>query len=248
MLAANVDLVLLVCGLDRPVKAGRIHRGSVQAWDAGAEPFVILNKSDLHDDPGAVASQTLGLDVLCTSIETGGGIERVRAAIGNRTAVLMGESGAGKSSLLNALAGSALAEAGRVRVADPKGRHTTAHRELHVLPGGGVVIDTPGIRSLGLAASAEAVEATFEDIEDLALQCRFNDCAHEREPGCAVKGAVEGGRLTPDRLQAYRRLHLEVTQEELRTKPHQRRRHEKQFTRMVRDVKKSKGPKFPGKD
>jgi len=244
LMAANVDVVLLVCGLDRPVKPGRIHRGAVQAWDAGAEPVVVLNKADLCEDPLAraedVAGQTLGLDVLTVSARTGRGLDELRAAIGGRTAVLLGESGAGKSSLLNALAGRSLTPEGEVRAGDSKGRHTTTRRELYFLPGSGVVIDTPGIRSLGLVASAEAVETAFGDVETIAEDCRFSDCLHETEPDCAIQAAIDAGTLRPDRVQAYLELRKELQGQVLRANPHERRQHERKFARLVQEGKKAK--------
>lgn len=245
LLAANVDIVLLVCGLDRPVTPGRVHRGAVQAWDAGAQPLVVLNKADLFDDSPAVAraiaDETPGLEVLTVSSKTGAGLERVREAIGGKTAVLLGESGAGKSSLLNGLAGRELSEEGAVRESDSKGRHTTVRRELFLLADGGVVIDTPGIRAFGLAASTESVEAAFEDIESLAQNCRFADCGHVTEPGCAVKRGIEEGALRPERLETYLGLRKELESQVIRANPHVRRRQERKFARVVQEAQRVKG-------
>jgi ribosome biogenesis GTPase / thiamine phosphate phosphatase len=244
LLAANVDVVLLVCGLDRPVKPGRVHRGAVQAWDAGAEAVVILNKTDLAVDPReaaeAIASETFGLEVLPVSSRTGEGLDAVHETIRGRTTVLLGESGAGKSSLLNALAGRPLAAEGAVREGDAKGRHTTIRRELHVLPGSGIVIDTPGIREFGLAASTEAVESAFEDIEELSQGCRFSDCGHDTEPGCAVKAAIETGGLRPGRLEAYLRLRRELESQVVRENPYERRRRERRFARITDEGQNAK--------
>lgn len=244
LMAANVDVVLLVCGLDRPVKPGRVHRGAIQAWDAGAEPVVVLNKADLCENPSAAAdsitAQTQGLDILMVSARTGVGVEAVRDVIRGRTAVVLGESGAGKSSLLNALAGESLAVEGAVREGDFKGRHTTTRRELHLLPNSGVIIDTPGIRSFGLAATSEAIESAFDDVETLARSCRFNDCGHSNEPGCAVRGAMERGDLHMDRLQAYLELRDELAGQVLRTRPHDKRRREKKMGRLAEEGQRAK--------
>lgn len=240
LLAANVDIVLLVCGLDRPVTPGRVHRGAVQAWDAGANAVVILNKADLFDNSAeiaeAIAHETPGLEVLTVSSKSGAGLDAVKGAIEGRTAVLLGESGAGKSSLLNSLAGSELSVEGAVRESDSKGKHTTVRRELFLLPDGAVVIDTPGIRAFGLAASTESVVAAFEDVEELAVQCRFGDCRHATEPGCAVKRAIDEGTLRRERLQSYLGLRKELESQVLRSNPHEKRRQERRFARTARQV------------
>lgn len=226
VLAANLDRVLIVAGLDRPVKAGRIQRAAAQAWDAGAEPTVVLTKADLVDDAeqqrGQVAAEHPGTDVVAVSARTGAGVSELAESLGGDTVVLLGESGAGKSSLLNALAGSAVALTGDVREFDAKGRHTTTRRELHLLPGGGIVVDTPGIRAIGLWVDPEAIDAAFSDIDDLSAQCRFSDCTHDHEPGCAVLAAVESGAMSAARLAAFGELHAEA--EWARRPDHERRK------------------------
>jgi ribosome biogenesis GTPase len=245
VLAANVDLVLLVCGLDRPVKDGRIQRGAALAWDAGAVPAVVLTKAALVEDADAVAEQVAddhpGLDVLVTSAKEGQGLTELQALVEHRTVALLGESGAGKSSLVNALLAAEVAEVGRVRAGDAKGRHTTTNRHLHLLPGGGAMIDTPGIRSIGLWVDPDAVDAAFTDIEDLAEGCRFGDCAHDTEPGCAVRAAVEDGTLPAERLDAWQELRHEAESQARRASTFEQRRHERRFGRMKKETQKRKG-------
>lgn len=244
-LAANVDAVLIVCGLDRPVRAGRIDRFVTLAWDAGAVPAVVLTKADLVDDPAAMAAEVAathpGVDVVVASVTDAGGLDAVRAVVAGRTVVLVGESGAGKSSLANALVGAEVMATGTVRRGDAKGRHTTTTREAHPLPDGGVLIDTPGIRSIGLSADPDAVAATYADIDDLAATCRFSDCAHDGEPGCAVAAAVESGDLSPERLAGWRALEREAAAAELRANPHLLRDRNRRFSRITRDAQRRKG-------
>ena len=239
-LVANLDVLLVVCGLDRPVKPGRIQRSTALAWDAGAVPVVVLTKADLSDDAEAVVAEVEagnpGVDViLCSSVD-GRGVEAVERLIVGRTIVLLGESGAGKSTLANVLLGEEVAATGEVREGDAKGRHTTTRRELHVLPTGGVLIDTPGLRAVGLWVDPEAVAESFDDIEELATGCRFNDCAHAGEPGCAVAAAVESGELAPERLEAWHSIRREVESAARRADEHARRSYERKFGRAVKDA------------
>jgi ribosome biogenesis GTPase len=225
-LAANVDAVLLVCGLDRPVRAGRIQRSATLATDAGAEPVVVLTKARR---PGAapaeealavVARAAPGTGVLVTSVKEGLGLDELRAAVAGRTVVLLGESGAGKSSIVNALVGDDAVAVGEVRAGDAKGRHTTTSRQLHLLATGGVLVDTPGIRAVGLWVDPDAVDTAFAEVDEVGAGCRFADCRHETEPGCAVLAAVDGGTLDPARVDAWRALHDEAE----RQPPRRRRR------------------------
>lgn len=185
------------------------------AGDIGATPVVLVTKADTVPDVGALVDQIApwipDVEILVTSVETGVGIRDVFDHLAGRTGTFIGESGAGKSSLVNALMEEEVAWIGDVRASDAKGRHTTTHRELHRLPGGGLIIDNPGVRALGLAADGEGVEAAFGDVESLSASCRFRDCAHRAEPGCAVRAAIDEGSLTEDRWRAY--LHFVDEQE-----------------------------------
>lgn len=214
VIAANIDLVLLVHPLDRPVNLRRLERELVLAWASGARPVVVLTKSDLGDAAGAarrLAPRVDGVEVLSTRVTAGQGTAEVAALLApNRTAVLLGASGAGKSSLVNHLVGSELLATGAVRGGDGKGRHTTTARHLVALPGGGLLVDTPGLRSLGLSDDGAGLEAAFGDIEELASSCRFRDCRHRDEPGCGVLAAVAGGTLVPARLWSYTKLQREL--------------------------------------
>ncbi|MPZ90476.1 MAG: ribosome small subunit-dependent GTPase A [Actinobacteria bacterium] len=217
VLAANVDVSFLIASLEHEVNLRRIERYLTLAWSGGTDPVIVLAKSDLAGDPEdivyeleRVESIALGVPVLLTSSFTGAGIEDVRDALaGSRTGVLLGSSGAGKSSLVNALVGDAAQQVHKVR-GDGKGRHTTTRRELIALPGGGVLIDTPGLRGLKLWDHGEGVASTFGDVADLALDCKFNDCRHETEPGCAVLAAIADGSLDEQRLADWRKLQREL--------------------------------------
>ena len=245
--AANVDTMVIVCGLDRPVRAGRIQRSVTQAWDAGAMPLLALTKTDLdpsgsEEADAIAAAQTADptLEVLAVSARDGTGLVALASHAVGRTIVLFGESGAGKSTLLNALVGDDVAATAEVRSGDAKGRHTTTTRTLHLLPTGGCLIDTPGVRALGLTAASDAVEATFDDVSAFAPGCRFRDCRHDREPGCAVQAAVESGDLDEDRLGAFHRLRKEAEAAALRNDAVARRQAGKRFGRMAREVQRHK--------
>jgi ribosome biogenesis GTPase len=246
-LAANVDAVLLVCGLDRPVKDGRIQRGTAIAHDAGAEPVVVLTKADrpsVDVDAEQVAEELRrthpGVAVVVTSVMEGRGVPELRDLVHDRTVTLLGESGAGKSSIVNALLDEDVAAIGDVRRGDAKGRHTTTSRELHLLPAGGVLIDTPGIRAVGLVTETEAVAETFAEVDELAEQCRFADCQHDGQPGCAIEMALESGELSTERVDAWRRLHAEAEAASRRADTVEQRRHERRFGRMVKDAQRRK--------
>lgn len=214
VLAANMDVVFLVAGLDGNLNTRRLERYLVLAWGSGASPIIVLNKADLCPDvPSAVAEvegAAPGVPTLVVSAVDGRGIDELRAyLLPHRTGVLLGSSGVGKSTLMNQIHGRALQKVERVRE-DGKGRHTTTHRELFAIPGGGLLIDTPGMRELQLWDEHEGLEETFDDVTALAQECRFSDCSHEVEPGCAVAMAVKQGRLERDRLDSYHKLLREL--------------------------------------
>lgn len=215
VVVANVDRVVIVEHLDPDPDLGRIERLLVLAWASGARPLVILTKSDLVPDPDGmraeVAAVAPGVDVLAVSAATGDGVEAFFAQLApGRTLALLGPSGAGKSTLTNLVARTPMVATGATRERDGKGRHVTTHRQLIVVPGRGVVIDTPGLRSIGIVADDAAVATTFPEIEELAEQCRFRDCAHETEPGCAVLAAVADGELDEQRVTRWRKLGREA--------------------------------------
>jgi ribosome biogenesis GTPase len=221
ILAANVDVAAVVASLDPEPDVGMIERLLALAWASGARPLVVLTKADLAPDPDAIARDVAecapGVAVLAVSATTGAGLDHVRAlARPGRTVGLLGASGSGKSTLVNALAGAVVMGTQEIRRSDGRGRHTTTFRALVPLPGGGVVLDTPGIRSVGLtgyAAGEVGLDQTFSDVDGLAAACRFGDCSHTDEPGCAVLAALAVGDLTARRLASWRKLHREIAYE-----------------------------------
>ena len=215
LLAANVDLVLVVAALDRELNLNRMERELVLAWDSGARPVIVLTKSDSCPDVEitvkTVAARAVGVDVVLTSAATGEGVDELLAYLRpNRTAVLLGPSGAGKSTLLNRILDEEAQVTAPVREGDRKGRHTTSSRHLLAMPGGGVLIDTPGLRSVGLTGAEGGVALAFPDIEEFGEACRFRDCRHTAEPGCAVVEAMHDGRLDPERVASYRKVQGEL--------------------------------------
>jgi ribosome biogenesis GTPase len=227
VVAANVDVVAIVAGLDHDYNPRRLERALLLAWDGGAQPLVVLNKSDLRAAAALalVVAETEavapGVSVIAVSAATGAGMEALgRWLAPGRTAALIGSSGAGKSTLVNRLLGADRQRTSAVRAADSRGRHTTTHRELLRLPGGALLVDTPGLRELQLWAVPDALGGTFADVESLAASCRFADCRHAGEPGCAVLAAIRSGALADERLASYRKLqrelqHLALRQDDL---------------------------------
>ena len=233
VLVANVDLVLIVHGLDRPLPPGRLERFLVVAWDSGAEVAVVLTKADgvadgVADEVAAVVRAVApAVPVLMVGMggsERRGGLDEVEAMLGRgRTVALLGESGAGKSTLVNALVGDEVLETGEVRSGDAKGRHTTVSRELVLRPGGGLLVDTPGIRAVGIWDAEESLARVFGDLEDRATGCRFSDCAHQGEPDCAVLAEVATGRVDVRRVDRYRALRRELADQREREVQRERR-------------------------
>ncbi|MBK9001174.1 MAG: ribosome small subunit-dependent GTPase A [Myxococcales bacterium] len=224
VIAANIDAALVVCAESssddarvrrRGVNLARLERHATAVRQSGARPVFVINKLDLAADPertiASVRAVARGAEVIATSAFTGAGIERLRAAIGPReTLVLVGPSGVGKSALTNRLLGREVEKVGAVRGDDERGRHTTTHRELFILPGGGLLIDTPGMRELGLSGEDVDVDLGFDEIAALGSECRFRDCRHAGEPGCAVIAAIARGELDERRLRSRQKLEREL--------------------------------------
>jgi ribosome biogenesis GTPase / thiamine phosphate phosphatase len=251
VLAANVDLVIVVVA-PGDANPRRVERLLALAWESGAQPVVVLGRADLCPDWGtdaatelaALAAVAPGVQVLALSCYTGQGVDEIAAMLTpGRTAVLLGSSGVGKSTLVNRLAGRDLLATGEIRD-DGKGRHTTTTRQLVVLAGGGLVIDTPGLRELGLWTGDTGTAAVFDDVSTLAAECRFDDCRHRTEPDCAVLAALEDGRLPAERFAAWEKLQRELAWVAQRTDPlaaANRRRHVRAISRSIRANKLHRG-------
>ncbi len=252
VLAANIDYVFIVNGLDggRNFNPRGIERYLAVAWDSGAQPVVVLNKADLCDDvPASVIEAEAvapGVPVIAVSAYTGEGLENVEAyASAGSTVVLTGRSGVGKSSIINRLAGKEVMETGEQRTQDLRGKHTTTHRELVRLSSGSLLIDTPGLRELAIWSDSDGINSAFPDIEEFAAECRFSDCTHTAEPGCAVKRAVTEGTLEQSRYDNFLAMRKEL--DYLRSRRDEKSRKEydatlkargKELSRYIRDIKK----------
>lgn len=239
MLAANVDVVVVTAPADR-LHLSRVEREVAVAWESGARPLVALTKADVDNGSGlaSLRSRLAGMDVIETSARKGTGLDELASVLGaGVTGVLLGPSGAGKSTLVNALVGEAVLRTGEIRTADGRGRHTTTSRRLLCLPTGGVLIDMPGLRSLGIAGDP-SLSSTFADIDEVARGCRFRDCLHQREPGCAVRAAVTEGTLDPGRLASFDKLRRELAAERRRSDPLAARDARRAHSRISRDARR----------
>ncbi|WP_315094762.1 ribosome small subunit-dependent GTPase A [uncultured Cellulomonas sp.] len=249
-LAANIDVVLVVEHLEPDPDLGRVERLLTLAWRSGATPVVVLTKADLVPDPegmsAEVAAVALAVDVHTVSVPTGQGLEAVRALlVPGTTLVVVGPSGAGKSTLVNALAGRELMATGGLR-ADGRGRHTTTHRELVPLADGVMLIDTPGIRGVGVVADADALDTTFADVAALVAACRFADCHHTGEPGCAVQAALDSGELPERRFESWRRLAKEAAYQARRSDVRLRAEERDRWKKITKEYQRGlRGPGRP---
>jgi ribosome biogenesis GTPase len=215
VVGANVDVVFVVASLNHDLNLRRLERYLAVAWESGAEPIVVLSKTDLADDVAERVAEVelvaVGVPIVTASAVDGRGLDALRARIhAGSTVAFIGSSGVGKSTLLNVLAGDELAAVREIRNDDAKGRHTTTRRQLHLLPDGGLILDTPGMRELAVWDADAALERSFADIEALAAVCRFSDCAHDGEPGCAVVAAIEDGDVAASRFDGWRKLEREA--------------------------------------
>lgn len=219
VVAANIDTLFLVMGLELNFNLSRLERYLSVAWESGAEPVVLLNKADLCDDVDAMTLEATqaapGVQVIAVSALTNTGLQNLEPwLLPGRTVAFLGSSGVGKSTVVNTLLGEAHMVVKEVSAEDGHGQHTTTHRELIMLPDGAMVIDTPGMREMQLFAGAADTGSAFSDVEALAMSCKFRDCTHTSEPGCAVKNAIESGTLGPDRLKNKRKLDREIARDE----------------------------------
>ncbi|MCL4113167.1 UNVERIFIED_CONTAM: hypothetical protein GTU68_065803 [Idotea baltica] len=245
IIATNIDVGLIVQSVGRDFNLNRLDRYLSLCYAAEVLPVVVINKIDLIERTELetllrdVHERNQGVQIILSSIETGDGLPEIRSLIEKgKTHCMLGSSGVGKSTLLNALAGSSVMETGEISVAIDRGKHVTTHRELFVLPDGGIIIDNPGMRELGMIDSEEGVETTFDTIVDLARECRFKDCRHEGERGCAVQVAIEDGSVDAAALENYHKLireknHYEASEVD-------RRRKDKNLGKMYKQIQKKR--------
>ncbi|MFV8819796.1 ribosome small subunit-dependent GTPase A [Haliea sp. E17] len=243
LIAANIDSVFIVCSLNQDFSLNRIERYLALAHEAGVEPVVVLSKADLCATPDTFLQQVTALDPLLQAVLVNGLDADSCAALApwcgsGRTVALMGSSGVGKSTLVNTLLGRSVQHTSAIRGDDDEGRHTTTSRSLHPLTGGGLLIDTPGMRELQLADCAQGVEATFADISELAQHCRFPDCQHQSEPGCAITAAIETGELDARRLASFHKLMREQAMNAATLA--EKRAHSRKLGKLYRSVQSHK--------
>lgn len=245
IVASNVDIVLLVMSLNADFNIRRLERYLVAAWDSGAKPVIVLTKADLCANVlnyvSEVEAIAFGVDIFVTSALSGEGLADIRALFtAGITGALLGSSGAGKSTLTNALVEDALMKVSDIREDDAKGRHTTTHRELVVLPSGGCLIDTPGMRELQLWDQGDSLSASFKDIEELTAVCRYRDCSHQNEPQCAVQQAIRDGEVEESRLQSYFKLQKELAFIERKTNTQARLDEQRKWKQIAKGLKQGK--------
>lgn len=241
VVVANVDVVLIVSSANRDFNARRLERYLTLAWNSGALPVVVLSKADLCPDPGALVAEVeriaVGVAVLLVSAHDGTGLESVRTHVARgRTAVLLGSSGVGKSTLVNVLGGREVQEV-RATLADDRGVHTTTARQLHLLHDGGMIIDTPGMREVGLVGDGDGLDRAFGEVSEILAACRFSDCGHGADPGCAVTAALASGALPADRWESYLKLQREIAFQATRDDPGHAREVKGHWKQVHRDLR-----------
>ena len=239
VVAVNIDTVFLMTGLDGDFNVRRIERYLTAAYNSGADPVVLLNKADLCEEPDAAIEQVeevaMGVPVHAISALEGAGLDVLEPYLqAGRTVSFLGSSGVGKSTLVNQLLGRGAQEVKEVREGDNRGRHTTTHRELFILEGGGLLIDTPGMRELQLWEGGEGLETVFEEIQELSEKCRFRDCQHAGEPGCAIQEAIDRGDLSAERLESYHKLQSELRYLERRQDGAAQQEEKKRIKKLLR--------------